>query len=178
MRLGAVLLAVISIGAGATLALACSPPIPSPPPPPRVGVGVADAAALEAAWIAAQKTLLEERKRQGTADAQRNMFERAGAVFLARLDSITEAQSVLAPVEWIKGARVVGGLTLAQTTWTTCGPIVSENGVYGQPGEVFIVYLKGDALLQAETLNVLPISRVVDPQTLERLSAALIGPRQ
>lgn len=178
MRLGAVLTIVAVTILGAAPSLACSPLLPPPPPPPREGVGVADAAALEAAWITAQNTLMEERKRQGTADAQRNLFERAGAVFLARVDSITETQSVLAPVEWLKGVRVFGDLTLAQTTWTTCGPIVSENGVYGQPGETFIVYLKGDALLQAETLNVLPVSRVVDPQTLERLSAALIGPRQ
>lgn len=170
--------AVASVVLAAPEAFACSPLLPPPPPPPRDGVAPADAAALGTAWAAAQETLGAELRRQLTAEAQRALFDRAGSVLVARLDRIGESRSVLAPVLWLKGEPVAGELAMAQSTWTTCGPVASRNGVQGEPGEVFVVYLKGRALLQAETLDALKVAKVVDPETLKLLTAAMLAPQQ
>jgi hypothetical protein len=88
-------------------AFSCPPPPPMPPPPPpREGASPADQAAVGAAWLAAQKTLAVERSRQRTSDVQRDLFEGAGSVILARFDRIEETtgsppRSVLAPVQWL-----------------------------------------------------------------------------
>lgn len=152
-------------------AMACSPPIPAPPPPPREDMAAADAAALHAAWVAAQATLVAERERQSKAKDQRGLFDRAGSVFLARLDQIDEGRSVLAPVMRLKGEPAAGQLVLALKTWSTCGPTSAINGVYGEVGDVFVVYLKGQALLQDEILDAFPVRKIVDEDVL----ALLIG---
>lgn len=176
MRLGVALMAIV-VGMSASPAFACSPPIPSPPPPPRVGVSEADAAALGAAWAAAQKTLGEARERQQAADDQRRLFETAGNVLLARIDRVEAVRSFLVPVQWLKGEPVAGELVFALSTWTTCRAVASVNGVNGTLGEVFVVYLRGSALLQAEVLDARPVSKIVDPETLAIMSLALTRPQ-
>jgi hypothetical protein len=159
---------VVAMALATPEAIACSPLLPSPPPP-RGGMPPADAAALDAAWVAAHATLVAERKRQSTAEAQRELFDRAGSVFLARLDQIDEVRSVLAPVMRLKGEPAAGQLVLSQTTWSTCGPSPAVNGVYGQMGDVFVVYLKGQALLQGDILNALPVTKIADEGVLALL---------
>lgn len=179
MRLGAVLL-IAAIAAGAKApAWACAPLIPSPPPPPRAGVSQADAAALGAAWTAAQLTLSEERERQQAAGEQRRLYEAAGSVVLARFDRMADAptRSFLVPLQWLKGEPVAGELAFELSTWTTCRAVASVNGVHGVPGEVFLVYLTGSVLLQAETLDARPVSKIIDPETLAILSLALTSPQ-
>jgi hypothetical protein len=168
MRLGAVTIAIV-VGMSAAPACACSPPMLSPPPPPRAGASEADAAALSVAWAAAQKTANEARELQLAADDQRRLFETAGSVLVARIDRLEEARSFLVPVQWLKGEPVAGELELALSTWTTCRAVAAVNGVHGTPGEVFVVYLNGNALLQAETLEARPVSKIVDPETLALL---------
>ena len=162
---------MVALALAAPEAMACSPLIPSPPPPLREDMPPADAAALHAAWVAAQATLVAERERQSKAKAQRDLFDRAGSVFLARLDQIEEGRSVLAPVMRLKGEPAAGQLVLALKTRTTCGPSPAINGVYGEVGDVFVVYLKGKALLQGEILNALPVRKIAD----EGVLALLIG---
>lgn len=164
---------VVAMVLAAPEAMACSPPAPSPPPPPREDMAPADAAALHAAWVAAQATLVAERERQSKAKDQRGLFDRAGSVFLARLDQIETGRSVLAPVMRLKGEPEAGQLVLALKTWTTCGPTPAINGVYGKVGDVFVVYLKGQALLQDEILDAFPVRKIVDEDVLALLIAML-----
>jgi hypothetical protein len=177
MRLGVAIVAVAVAMTGAAPAMACSHPILAPPPPPRTGVSEADAATLMAAWTISQMALSEAREREMAAYDQRRLFETAGSVLIARFDRAVEARSYLVPVQWLKGEPVAGELEFALSTWT-CQAVASANGVHGAPGEVFVVYLRGNALLQADTLDARPLGRIVDPETLALVSQALMQPAQ
>lgn len=171
------LIGLVLAAAGGQPALACTSPPPPPPPPPRVGVSAEDAAALRVAWAMAQKAAGEARERQQAMDDQRRLFDTAGSVLVARIDRVEAVRSFLVPVQWLKGEPVAGELEFALSTWTTCRAVASVNGVHGTPGEVFIVYLKGNALLQADTLEARPVSKIVDPETLTIMSLALTLPQ-
>lgn len=183
------------IAAGAALALsaalagtaiACPPPPPYPPAP-RLAEGTppANVTAWEQAWEQAWSQTSAVRQRDWSLQQQVRLFDEAKALVVVRYDREGKTSgypkeddfrngqrlSVLSPVRWVKGAGKGTELKLEFQDAEMCMRMPAHEAFYGKPGDVFLIYLKGDTLEQANVLEGVPVSEVVEPRALAALTA-------
>lgn len=163
-------------------ASACTEP-PPPPPAPALPLGASetDRGAHERAWKAAHYALREVQDREWRLTRQTQLFDRADSLVLARIDHKGETTrssmpsnvptATLTPLRWVKNTGAMAELELAFTAITTCGPKVAFDAWAGQPGDVLLVYLSGSDPQQANVLDAVAISSIVEPRALARLTA-------
>ncbi len=175
-----------SLAAGlAGPAIACPPPPPpAAAPAPPAGTSQADVRALTDAWFQAQRALSYEQERQRTLQQQVGLFDSAGGMVLARLDSEGRTSGypaefaymnnmplvTMKPVRWVKGAGGAEAFQLSETNPMTCGYGRVDAAVRGRVGDVVLVYLEGAELRQDKVLFVLPVSRIIEPRALALLT--------
>lgn len=179
-----------AIAAGAALALAgtaiaCPPPPPYPPAPDlAAGTPSADKTAWEQAWDQAWAQSRGEQDRAWALKQQTRLFDEAKALVLVRYDHEGKTSghpkaedylngqrlSVLKPVRWVKGKGAGGELKLEFQDAEMCMRMPAHVAFYGKPGDVFLIYLKGDTLTQANVLEGLNIKSLVEPRTLAALT--------
>lgn len=180
---------VIAAGAAAALAgsaIACPPPPPYPPAPKlAAGAGKDDEAAWEQAWAQAWSQTRTVQQRDWSLQQQVRLFDEAKALVIVRYDHEGKTSgypkevdfmngqrlSVLKPVRWVKGAGEGKELQLQFQDAPMCMRMPAHEAFYGAPGDVFLIYLKGDKLEQANVLEGIPVSKVVEPRTLAALTA-------
>lgn len=153
-------------------ALACPPP----PPPERPGDGEsADAfkARMDAAAAAAAA-----RYDQIILDAQRQAWDKAASVVIARVDKVQPIKAViygpmnrayLTPLSWLKGKQRRGTFTIADTGETDCGPTGGGDATAAKAGDLVVVYASEGKLGNNTMIANFAADRVRDP----RIKAAL-----
>lgn len=160
-------------------ALACSIMPPPPPPPAPAGASAADVAALELAWgqgYTAKRVAEDQAWRLGQ---QVRLFDMAKSLVIVRYDREAtvgkgdEARpvAVLSPVRWVKGQGKSTEFQLGMSDPPPCGQMVGHAAYYGKPGDVFLVYLSGNVLRQADVLEAYAFDRIVEPRTIAALTA-------
>jgi hypothetical protein len=179
-------LVAAAVAAGlAAPAIACPPP-PPPPAPPAAPAGTpeADARALADGWNLAQRALSYVQDRDRQLEQQVGLFDRAGGLVLARVESEGRTSGypeefaymnnmplvMMKPVRWVKGAGGSEAFQLAETNLMSCGYGAVDAAVRGQVGDVLLVYLDGAELRQDNVLFVLPVSRIIEPRALALLT--------
>jgi hypothetical protein len=163
-------------------ALACSP-MPFPPPPPaQAGTPPADVAALALVWTQAHAISRAEEDRAWRLKGQAALFDEAKSLVVVRYDreatigkgDDAEKVAVLKPVRWVKGAapsKANSEMQLGMSEPPPCGQMRGHAAYYGKPGDVFVVYLKGNVLRQEDMIEAYAIDRIMDPRTLAALMA-------
>jgi hypothetical protein len=175
------IMGVLALGL-ATPAFACSIMPPPPPPEAPAGTPQADVEALARAWNDAHGRKYEMETRDWAMQQQVRLFDEAGAIALVRhvREGVTKGapkefdymngqrMAVLKPIRWVKGSGSSAEINIAASDPPPCGQMLGHDAVYGQPGEVFLVYLSGDkSLMQAYAL-----ARIIEPRTIEALTKA------
>lgn len=182
-KFGGIGLSRIAIISAALLALpapafACSIMPPPPPPMPPAGTSAADEAALNLAWSQAYTAQRVAEDHAWKLQQQTRLFDEARSLVLVRFDRQAKAGkgddaqtvAVLKPVRWVKGSGKSAEFQLGMSQPPPCGQMVGHAAYYGQPGEVFLVYLSGNVLKQADVLEAYAIERIVEPRTIAALT--------
>lgn len=167
----------------ASPAFACSIMPPPPPPIPPAGTSAADEAALNLAWSQAYTAQRVAEDQAWKLQQQTRLFDEARSLVLVRFDrqakvgkgDDAQTMAVLKPVRWVKGtAQPIGKsaeFQLGMSMPPPCGQMIGHAAYYGQPGDVFLVYLSGNELKQDKVLEAYAIERIVEPRTIAALTA-------
>ena len=168
----------------ASPAFACSPLAPPAPPAPPPGTSSTDAEALNQAWNQAHWTRAAEDDRARLMKRQAELFDTAASIALVRFDHADKSSGapaqfsylnglplvVLKPVAWMKGKGVSGDLQLVMNPQAPCGQSPAQDAFRGKPGEVFLIYFSGEALLQTDVLDGYALGRIIEPRALAALT--------
>ena len=158
----------------ATPAMACSIMPPPPVPIPAAGTPQADVDALAMAWGKAHALKYSEELRDWAMRRQVGLFDEAKSLVLVRYDH--EASSgdnrfaILKPVRWLRGSGRSSELRIGMTQPPPCGQMTAHDAYYGKPGEVFLVYLSGNALDKGQVLEAFALDRIIEPRTIAALT--------
>jgi hypothetical protein len=158
------------IAAMLSAAEACPPP--PPPPPPAAGE-----------TIEAYQARLEEEARAQVSAYQRQWWNEAHSVLLARVVSVDSirlrddwgaayARSPrvhLRPVRWLKGSGPWRRFRLNYQGLTDCGPYGGGEAVTGRVGELFVVFVRAGAPAQANVITSLAPDHIVDSELRSRV---------
>lgn len=163
----------------ATPAFACSIIPPPPPPEAPAGASAEDIAALNLAWGQAYGAQREAEDRAWKLKQQANLFDMAKSLVIVRYDrearvgkgDDAQTVAVLKPVRWVKGQGKSTDFQLGMSQPPPCGQMAGHAAYYGKPGDVFVVYLSGNVLRQADMLEAYAIDRIAEPRTLAALMA-------
>ena len=183
--LGRIALAAAMAAALATPAFACSIMPPPPPPVPAAGTSVADVEALNQAWGQAHGLKYTEELRDWAMRRQAGLFDEATSLVLVRYDREAKTGAapkefehmngqplaVLKPVRWLKGGGAMAELKIGMTQPPPCGQMIGHDAYYGKPGDVFLVYLSGNAQ-QKSVLEAFSLDRIIEPRTIAALTTA------
>jgi hypothetical protein len=164
-------------------AFACSIMPPPPPPPPAAGTPQADVDALAMAWNAAHGLKYAEENRDWKLKQQVRLFDEASALVLVRyvredktkglpkeFDYMNgQPMAVLKPIRWIKGSGASAEINIGSSMPPPCGQMTGQDALYGKPGDVFLVYLSGDA--QPTLMEAYSLDRIIEPRTIVALTA-------
>lgn len=175
-RIGIISAAALAL---ATPAFACSIMPPPPPPEAPAGASADDVAALNLAWgqsYAAQRVAEDQAWKL---KQQASLFDTAKSLVIVRYDreakvgkgDDAQTVAVLKPVRWVKGQGKSAEVQLGMSAPPPCGQMMGHAAYYGKPGDVFLVYLSGNVLKQADMLEAYAIDRIVEPRTLAALTA-------
>lgn len=166
-------------------ALACTP-MPFPPmPEPAAGTSAEDAAALQRAWSTSHAASRALEDRDWQLKQQFNLFDMSKSLVVVRFVRQEpagktaaganwrdgEPSAVLKAVRWVKGKGAGTEMKLGMSDPPPCGQMAGHAAYYGKPGDVFLVYLKGDVLTQKDMIEAYAIDRIMDPRTLAALNA-------
>lgn len=166
----------------ASPALACSILPPPPPPAAPPGTPPEDMVALDTAWIRAHGLKYGAEQRDWTLKQQERLFDAAGAIVIVRhvREDVTrgypkefdymngQRMAVVKPLRWVKGSGSPAEINVASSMPPPCGQMTGHDAVYGKPGEVFVVYLTGDA--QPGVMEAYSLDRIIEPRTLAALT--------
>lgn len=163
----------------ASPAFACSIMPPPPPPMPPAGTSAADVAALNLAWGQAYTAQRAAEDQAWKLQQQTRLFDEANSLVLVRFDrqakvgkgDDAQTVAVLKPVRWVKGSGKSAEFQLGMSMPPPCGQMIGHAAYYGQPGDVFLVYLSGNELKQDKVLEAYAIERIVEPRTIAALTA-------
>ena len=149
-------------------AFACPPPLAPPPPYPNE---TTDAYAQRVtAWNNANKRAWDA----NALARQSDYWTRADTVVIARIDRIVLIRNdylpinraTLTPVAWLKGAKLTGRFTLADTDATDCGAYGGGEATYGKPGDLVVVYATKGRLGNKTLIDSLAQATVLDPRVV------------
>ena len=162
----------------ATPAFACSIMPPPPPPEAPAGTSPADVAALNLAWGQSYTAQRVAEDQAWKLKQQVRLFDDAKSLVIVRYDreakvgkgDDAQTVAVLKPVRWVKGQGKSAEFQLGMSQPPPCGQMVGHAAYYGKPGEVFLVYLSGNVLRQADVLEAYALDRIVEPRTLAALT--------
>ena len=173
---GAMIAAAVAL-AGAEPALACSFPVFALVPEPQ-GLSPEESSRFqqeaEASWRA--RMLIEHQYRA---------WVQADAVFLARIeelppstitgrfgssmDVVNVRDVVLMPVTWLKGEGSASQFRIGPQEFNSCGPWPFWPALRGAPGDMHVVYVKGDPPSQETVLDVIPAADIRELETKSRM---------
>jgi hypothetical protein len=172
--LGRIAIAAALSMALAAPALACSIMPPPPVPIPAAGTPQADVDALAMAWGKAHALKYSEELRDWAMRRQVGLFNEAKGLVLVRYDhealSGEDRFAVLKPVRWLRGSGRSSELRIGMTQPPPCGQMTAHDAYYGKPGEVFLVYLSGNALDKGQVLEAFALDRIIEPRTIAALT--------
>lgn len=160
-------------------AFACSIMPPPPPPEAPAGASAADVAALNLAWGQSYQAQRVAEDQAWKLKQQGILFDEAKSLVIVRYDreakvgkgDDAQTKAVLKPVRWVKGTGKSAEFQLGMSEAPPCGQMIGHAAYYGKPGDVFVVYLSGNVLRQADVLEAYAIERIVEPRTLAVLMA-------
>lgn len=166
----------------ASPALACSILPPPPPPTPAAGTPQADADALAMAWSTAHGLKYQQERRDWALKQQARLFDEADALMVVRyvradvtkglpkeFDHMNgQPLAVLKPIRWIKGSGSPAEINIGSTMPPPCGQMIGHDAVYGNPGDVFLVYLSGGR--QQSVMEAYSLDRIIEPRTIAALT--------
>jgi hypothetical protein len=141
---------------------------------------------LSQAWNQAHWTRASEEERAGRLKRQADLFDKAVSIALMRFDHEGRTSGappefahmnglplvVLKPVSWLRGKGASAELQLAMNAQPSCGASAAEDAFRGKPGDLFLIYFSGEAMVQADVLDGYGLGRVIEPRAL----AALMKP--
>ena len=159
-------------------AFACSIMPPPPPPEAPAGTSAADIAALNLAWGQAYTAQRVAEDQAWKLRQQVRLFDDAKSLVIVRYDreakvgkgDDAQTVAVLKPVRWVKGTGKSAEFELGMSQPPPCGQMIGHAAYYGQPGDVFVVYLSSNVLRQADVLEAYAIDRIVEPRTIAALT--------
>ncbi len=174
-----VLAVAASIALLVEAASACQPEPPWIPPPPEFG----EAQETYDARIAAMRAAQEAEREQAIINEQRQLWEGAESVLLARvvrtatvnLDFGPSPRAYLQPLDWLKGRGPSRTFFVNQEGWTSCGPYGGGHAVGGEVGEIYLVFVREGRPNMRNILTTLALNAVKDPELLERLEEPHAG---
>lgn len=184
-------MAVVAMAAAGLAAPAHACSLPVQPletlPIPAPGTPQADAAAVGRTWNVVKRSLLDVSERDAMIARQAGMFDAADSVVLARIDTTGRTSGappefahlngltyvMVKPVRWVKGEGANKEFQLGWNGMTSCGPMPEFDAIRGEPGDVFLVYLKGNVLQQQDVNGTLAVERIAEARTLAAVDAAL-----
>lgn len=167
----------------ASPALACSILPPPPPPTPAAGTPQADVDALAMAWSKAHGLKYGEETRDRAMKQQVRLYDEAASIVIARhvREDVTSGapkefdfmnglrMAVVKPVRWVKGSGDLAEINIASPGMLPpCAQMTGHDAIYGRPGDVFLVYLTGDA--QLGVMEAYSLDRIIEPRTIAALT--------
>lgn len=183
LRLGA----VAAMAAGVFVAgeaSACSI-LPPPMPPQVVMIPNEPQAEYEARaklHMEGFQALQQVKKRNDTHEKQTGLWSNSAAVALVEVKSIdravpmqngfgTGSRADVKVVSWLKGKGKAKSLTLAQTAYTSCGPMPLWDVFGGAAKERFVVFFETGGASQDDVREAMAVTQVVDPLAIQALAA-------
>lgn len=129
--------------------------------------------------------LQQVKKHEEKHQRQTGLWEGSAAVALVEVTAIdravpmqngigTGSRADVKVVSWLKGQPAkkakANALTLAQTAYTSCGPMPLWDVFGGAPKERFVVFLETGQIAQDDVREAMAVTQIVDPLMIQALA--------